>query len=69
MNQKVTPEMLKQLPADFFELEQDNLSAAETALRQGYRELSGHVTRLSSELERLRRGLRVGRKTGNEEIY
>ena len=54
MNQTVTPEVLKQLPADFFELEQDNLSEAESALRQGYRELSGHVAKLSSELEAAR---------------
>ena len=54
MNQTVTPEVLKQLPADFFDLEQDNLSEAESALRQGYRELSGHVAKLSSELEAAR---------------
>jgi len=51
MNQTVTPEVLRNLPADFFELEPDNLSEAESALRQGYRELSGHVAKLSSELE------------------
>ena len=54
MNQTVTPEVLTQLPAGFFELEQDNLSEAESALRQGYRELSGHVAKLSSELEAAR---------------
>jgi two-component system sensor histidine kinase FlrB len=54
MNQTVTPEVLKQLPADFFDLEQDNLSEAESALRRGYRELSGHVAKLSSELEAAR---------------
>ena len=54
MNQTVTPEVLKQLPANFFDLEQDNLSEAESALRQGYRELSGHVAKLSSELEAAR---------------
>jgi hypothetical protein len=51
MNQTVTPEVLRKLPPDFFDLEQDNLSEAESALRQGYRELSGHVAKLSSELE------------------
>ena len=54
MKQTVTPEVLKQLPADFFKLEQHNLSEAESALRQGYRELSGHVTKLTSELEAAR---------------
>ena len=63
MNQTVIPEMLKQLPADFFEREQDNLSAAETALRQGYRELSGHVAKLSSELE----AARLARRKENRE--
>jgi two-component system sensor histidine kinase FlrB len=63
MNQKVTPEVLKQLPADFFELEQDNLSEAESALRQGYRELSGHVAKLSSELE----AARLARRKENRE--
>ncbi len=63
MNQTVTPEILKQLPADFFELEQNNLSEAESALRQGYRELSGHVTRLSSELE----AARLARREENRE--
>ena len=63
MNQTVTPEVLKQLPADFFELEQDNLSEAESALRQGYRELSGHVAKLSSELE----AARLVRRKENQE--
>jgi len=63
MNQTVTPEVLKQLPADFFELEQDNLSEAESALRQGYRELSGHVAKLSSELE----AARLARRKENQE--
>jgi two-component system sensor histidine kinase FlrB len=63
MNQKVTPEVLKQLPADFFDLEQDNLSEAESALRQGYRELSGHVAKLSSELE----AARLARRKENRE--
>ena len=63
MNQKVTPEVFKQLPADFFELEQDNLSEAESALRQGYRELSGHVAKLSSELE----AARLARRKENRE--
>lgn len=63
MNQTVTPEVLKQLPADFFELEQNNLSEAESALRQGYRELSGHVARLSSELE----AARLARRKENRE--
>ena len=63
MNQTVMPEVLKQLPADFFELEQDKLSEAESALRQGYRELSGHVTKLSSELE----AARLARRRENRE--
>ena len=63
MNQTVTPEVLKQLPADFFDLEQDNLSVAESALRQGYRELSGYVAKLSSELE----AARLARRKDNEE--
>jgi two-component system sensor histidine kinase FlrB len=63
MNQTVTPEVLTQLPADFFELEQDNLSEAESALRQGYRELSGHVAKLSSELE----AARLARRKENRE--
>ena len=63
MNQTVTPEIIKQLPADFFDLEQDNLSEAESALRQGYRELSGHVAKLSSELE----AARLARRKENRE--
>ena len=63
MNQTVTPEVLKRLPADFFDLEQDNLSEAESALRQGYRELSGHVAKLSSELE----AARLARRKENQE--
>ena len=63
MNQTVTPEVLKQLPADFFDLDQDNLSEAESALRQGYRELSGHVAKLSSELE----AARLARRKENRE--
>jgi two-component system sensor histidine kinase FlrB len=63
MNRTVTPEVLKQLPADFFDLEQDNLSEAESALRQGYRELSGHVAKLSSELE----AARLARRKENRE--
>ena len=53
MKQTVIPEVLKQLPPDFFDVEQDELSQAESALRQGYRELSGQVAKLSSELEKL----------------
>jgi len=63
MNQKVTPEALKQLPANFFEVEQQNLSEAESALRQGYRELSGHVSKLSAELE----AARIARRRENQE--
>ncbi len=63
MNQTVTPEVLKQLPADFFDLEQDNLSEAESALRQGYQELSGRVAKLSSELE----AARLARRKENRE--
>ena len=63
MNQTVTPEVLKQLPADFFDLEPDNLSEAESALRRGYRELSGHVAKLSSELE----AARLARREENRE--
>ena len=63
MNQTVTSEALKQLPADFFELEHDELSQAESALRQGYRELSSHVTKLSAELE----AARLARRRENQE--
>ena len=63
MKQTVVPGALKQLPADFFELEQDNLSEAESALRQGYSELSGHVAKLSSELE----AARLARRKENRE--
>ena len=63
MNQTVTPEVLTRLPAGFFELEQDNLSEAESALRQGYRELSGHVAKLSSELG----AARLARRKENRE--
>ena len=63
MNQTVTPEVLKQLPADFFDPEQENLSEAESALRQGYRELSGYVAKLSSELE----AARLARRKENRE--
>lgn len=63
MNQTLIPAVLKQLPADFFDLEQDKLSEAESALRQGYRELSGHVTKLSSELE----AARLARQKENRE--
>lgn len=63
MKQTLVPGALKQLPADFFELEQDNLSEAESALRQGYSELSGHVAKLSSELE----AARLARRKENRE--
>jgi two-component system sensor histidine kinase FlrB len=63
MNQTVTPEIIKQLPAGFFELDKEKLSDAESALRQGYRELSGHVVKLSSELE----AARLARKEENRE--
>jgi two-component system sensor histidine kinase FlrB len=63
MNQTVTPEVLKRLPPDFFDREQDNLSEAESALRQGYRELSGYVAKLNSELE----AARLARRKENRE--
>ena len=63
MTQTITKAALKHLPADFFDLEQDNLSEAESALRQGYRELSGHVAKLSSELE----AARLARRKENRE--
>lgn len=63
MKQAVVPGALKHLPADFFESEQDNLSEAESALRQGYSELSGHVAKLSSELE----AARLARRKENRE--
>ena len=63
MNQTVVIDALEKLPADFFDLEQDNLSDAETALRQGYRELSGHVTKLSAELK----AARLARQKENRE--
>ena len=63
MNQTVTSEALNQLPVDFFEVDQDGLSEAESALRLGYRELSGHVAKLSSELE----AARIARRKDNLE--
>ena len=54
MNQVLMPEALKQLPADFFDLDSKSISRAESALREGYNELSGHVAKLSSELEAAR---------------
>ena len=63
MKQTVIPEVLKQLPPDFFDVEQDELSQAESALRQGYRELSGQVAKLSSELE----AARLARRKENRE--
>ncbi len=63
MKQTVIPEVLKQLPPGFFDVEQDELSQAESALRQGYRELSGQVAKLSSELE----AARLARRKENRE--
>ena len=51
MNQIVTPEVLKQFPAEFWDVDSGDLNEVETALRRGYKELSGHVARLTSELE------------------
>jgi two-component system sensor histidine kinase FlrB len=51
---KVMTEVLQQLPPDFFDIDPNNLSKAESALRQGYSELSGHVAKLSAELEAAR---------------
>ena len=63
MNKAVMPEVLKNLPGDFFEREQGSLSDAECALRDGYRELSGHVSKLSTELE----AARLARRKENRE--
>ena len=63
MTQIVVPDAIKQLPADFFDLESDKISQAESVLRDGYRELSGHVTKLSSELE----AARLARRKENKE--
>jgi len=63
MDQTVVTEALKQLPADFFDYEPDGISEAESALRRGYRELSGHVSKLSSELE----AARLARRKENRE--
>jgi two-component system sensor histidine kinase FlrB len=62
MNQTVTPEVLNQFPAEFWDVESGDLNDVETALRRGYKELSGHVTRLSSELE----AARIARREENE---
>ena len=62
MNQTVTPEVLNQFPAEFWDIESGDLNDVETALRRGYKELSGHVTRLSSELE----AARIARREENE---
>ena len=61
MNQTVTPEVLKQFPAEFWD-DSGDLNEVETALRRGYKELSGHVARLSSELE----AARIARREDNE---
>ena len=42
----LVPDAFKQLPADFFELEADNISQAECALREGHKELTGHVLQI-----------------------
>ena len=63
MNQTVTTEALEQLSVNFLEAGQDNLSEAESALRRGYKELSGHVAKLSSELE----AARIARRKDNLE--
>jgi two-component system sensor histidine kinase FlrB len=63
MKQTLVPEVLKKLPPDFFEVEPDDISKAESALRQGYQELAGHVTKLSSELE----AARLARRKENKE--
>ena len=62
MNQTVTPEVLNQFPAEFWDVESGDLNDVETALRRGYKELSEHVTRLSSELE----AARIARREENE---
>ena len=62
MNQTVTPEVLKQFPAEFWNVESGDLNEVETALRRGYKELSGHVARLTSELE----AARIARREENE---
>jgi two-component system sensor histidine kinase FlrB len=63
MNQIVVPKALKRLPADFFELEPEDITLAESALREGYNELSGHISKLSSELE----AARLARRKENKE--
>ena len=63
MNQNVVPKALKQLPSNFFDLEPEEISKAESALREGYKELSGHVVKLSSELE----SARLARRKENQE--
>ena len=62
MNQIVTPEVLKQFPAEFWDVDSGDLNEVETALRRGYKELSGHVARLTSELE----AARIARREDNE---
>ena len=62
MNQTVTPEVLKQFPAEFWDVDSGDLNEVETALRRGYKELSGHVARLTSELE----AARIARREDNE---
>lgn len=59
----LVPDAFKQLPADFFELEADSISQAECALREGYKELTGHVVKLNSELE----AARLARRKENRE--
>lgn len=63
MNQNVVPKALKQLPSNFFDLEPEEISKAESALREGYKELSGHVVKLSSELE----SARLARRKENQQ--
>ena len=62
MNQILRPEVLKQFPAEFWDVDSSELSEVETALRRGYRELSEHVARLSSELE----AARIAKREDNE---
>lgn len=63
MDQTLTAEVLQQFPAGFWDSDIDDLSEAESALRRGYKELSGHVARLTAELE----AARLARRQENDE--
>jgi two-component system sensor histidine kinase FlrB len=63
MDQTLATDVLTQFPAEFWSSDSSDLSEAESALRRGYKELSGHVARLTAELE----AARLARRQENDE--